>query len=361
MLLYRQPAARRPGLGAAAVLVLALVIGAWPSGARGDDLAAAMRLADEGRYEETRQIVVSVLEQRPDDLRAGLLWGILQMRAGHLGEAARRFETLRDSHPDRFEPYNNLAAVYVAQGRLDDAHAALLAAVAREPGLSIVHENLADLYLRLARRSQRRGEIPAPPPTAGPGPDPRPAGLDDDRAVAVDRAAEQIPEETLAGAGAAAARAEVCARAVGFRTAAEAAAAEAWLAELGAVGRRRQELREVVKEHWVFRRPLPSRAEAVAAVQQLRAKGVEDLAIIDHGDLANGISLGIYRSTDNMRRRVAALESIGVPVQYETTLESATTYSVATRFPVLPAFLRGDWAARFPNQPLVTTGCDGSE
>ena len=143
----------------------------------------------------------------------------------------------------------------------------------------------------------------------------------------------------------------MCARADGFATAGDAAKAEAWLTEPGAAVQAHPERGEVVKDHRVYRPPLPSRAEATATVEEIRAKGVEDIALIRHGDLANGASLGIYRSIDNMRRRVEALESIGVPVQYMTTRETVVTYVVGVRLPLFPAFLRRGLGSRVSKPP----------
>ena len=90
------------------------------------------------------------------------------MREGRLDDAIGLFEALREAYPERSEPYNNLAAVYVAQDRMDEAHAALLAAIARKPELPTAHVNLADLYSRLARRSLLRaqGLLTDPEPVA---------------------------------------------------------------------------------------------------------------------------------------------------------------------------------------------------
>lgn len=335
-------------------LLLMVALACWPALVRAGDLDSAVELANEGRLSEAQQVIAPLLEENSDNFRARLLQGILQVRAGRLGDAARVFAALRDTYPDRSEPYNNLAAVYVAQGRLDDAHAALLAAIAREPDLPVAHENLADLYIRLARRSSGRAReaARAPPsdrdavPAAPLGDSAVGAEVPDPPPVAT-APAVRISEDTRA-----------CMRATGFADAAVATEAVAWLEGRGATVEMRQDRYEVVKEHWVFHRPLPSRAEAVAKMEEMRGRGVEDIAVIRHGDLVNAISLGIYRSTDNLKRRVAALEDMGYPVQYETTLETVTRFGMDAELAVLPAFLHADWQARFPGHPLEASGCD---
>ena len=147
-------------------------------------------------------------------------------------------------------------------------------------------------------------------------------------------------------------------RATGFADAAAATEAAAWLEGRGAAVEMRQDRFEVVKDHWVFHRPLPSRAEAVAKMEEMRGRGVEDIAVIRHGDLVNGISLGIYRSTDNLKRRVAVLEDMGYPVQYETTLETVTAFGLDVELAVYPAFMQADWEARFAQHPLEASDCE---
>lgn len=328
----------------------------WPTKAGADDLDNAIELANEGRLQEAHQQIAPLLEQHPDHFRARLLQGILRAREGHLDDASRLFEALRDIYPNRSEPYNNLAAVFVAQNRLDDAHGALLAAIARKPELPAAHENLADLYIRLARRSSLHARDLAS--VAGPGRDVSP-----DQPATVGLPATDARDQFRAAAVAAehqatSAPSRVCVRVTGFAVTGDVAEAAAWLEGQGGTVKRRQERVEVVRDHWVFYPPLPSRAEAVAKFEDMRAKGVEDIALIRHGDIANGISLGIYRSTDNMKRRVAALEGMGYPVQYETTLETVTAHSLHAEFAAFPAFLRADWASRFPAHSLETSGCD---
>ena len=340
--------------------VLMLAIGLGPSGASADELERAIALANEGRFDEAHELIVPLLNENPGDLRAQLLEGILQVRQGQFEEAVRIFEALRDAYPERSEPYNNLAAVYVAQDRLDEAHAALLAAIARKPQLPTAHENLADLYIRLARSSNLRAQDLSS--TSGQ----RPGVATGEPVTSVDAGEDEpaLTQQTPASdtemttGGGDTETSGLCVRTTRFDVAAAAAEAESWLQERGVGAHVRQERREVVKDHWVYQPPLGSRAQAVAMMEEMRAKGVEDIAVIRHGDLANGISLGIYRSTDNLRRRVAALESIGYPVQYETTLETVTTYWLEARMVALPAFMRADWAARFPNHVLEVTDCN---
>ena len=331
------------------VLAVVATLAGWPLTGHADEIDLAVELANEGRFQEAHRVITPLLDQQPDNFRARLLQGILHAREGRLDDAVRLFEALRDRYPERSEPYNNLATVYVAQERLDDAHAALLSAIAYPPELPAAHENLADLYIRLARRSSLRARALA----SAPGPSDR---LADGASGAVAPAAAEV---STAGEISVSVYipTTLCFRTTGFVEAAAATDAAAWLEQRATSVVLREVRDEVVRDHWVFHGPLPSRAEAVAMVEEMRASGVEDIAIIRHGDLANGISLGIYRSTDNMERRVAALEAMGYSVQYETTLKTVTTYGVEAEFTQFPAFMQADWAARFPEHPLEPLDC----
>ena len=50
-------------------------------------------------------------------------------------------------------PYNNLAVLYAQQNQLDKARTALMMAIQTNPSYAIAHENLGDLYARLASQA----------------------------------------------------------------------------------------------------------------------------------------------------------------------------------------------------------------
>ena len=73
-----------------------------------------------------------------------------------LPEAEAAFADLTQEFPELPEPYNNLAVVRAAQGKLDQARAALEDAVRAVPDYAVAHENLGDIHAQLAARSYRR-------------------------------------------------------------------------------------------------------------------------------------------------------------------------------------------------------------
>jgi len=102
------------------------------------------------------------LEERiaanPRDVQLRFLRGVAQSDAGQTMAAMQSFTALIEQYPELPEPYNNVAALYAAQNQLDKARAALEAAVRIYPGYAIAHENLGDIYARLAAQSWTRAQ-----------------------------------------------------------------------------------------------------------------------------------------------------------------------------------------------------------
>ena len=106
--------------------------------AEGGDLDAAMRSVDE------------FLAAQPSDERGRFLRGVLLVETGRNDEAIAEFNALVEDHPELPEPYNNLAVLYAARGQYAEARDALLRAINTHPSYAIAHENLGDIYAKLA-------------------------------------------------------------------------------------------------------------------------------------------------------------------------------------------------------------------
>ena len=120
-----------------------------------DTLDRAISLADEERYREARLTLDPLLEREPGSSHARLLHGILRLHEGDRDEAIDTFRSLVRDFPDLFEAYNNLAVVYVQEGRLEDARGVLLGALERQTD-AIGYQNLGDIYVKLARGAYAR-------------------------------------------------------------------------------------------------------------------------------------------------------------------------------------------------------------
>ena len=128
------------GLGLGAMLATLLT----PAAASGEALDRAISLASEKRYGQARTALDSVLARDPGHPLGRVLDGVLRAHEGRIGEAIEIFERLRRDHPDMPEPWNNLAVLYAAEGRFDEARETLATALARRPS-AIGYANLGDI------------------------------------------------------------------------------------------------------------------------------------------------------------------------------------------------------------------------
>lgn len=76
-------------------------------------------------------------------------------RQGEFARAAEIYQDMTVRFPELPEPWNNLAVLYAAQGRLDEARRALETALLNDPGYAEAKANLGDVHLMLAARAHR--------------------------------------------------------------------------------------------------------------------------------------------------------------------------------------------------------------
>ena len=147
-----------PRLRPAAVLaaIHVALIAAWPMAARADEAQDIERLLRAGRTSEALARVDRSLAARPADAQLRFLRGVALADAQRTAEAVDVLVKLTEDHPDLAEPHNNLAVIYAADGRYEKARGALEAAVRANPGYATAHENLGDVYARLAAASYQR-------------------------------------------------------------------------------------------------------------------------------------------------------------------------------------------------------------
>ena len=124
--------------------------------ARADDYAPVNQLLRDGQLTQAMVKADQYLANNPRDPQMRFLKGLIQQDAGQRDAAIVTFETLIQEYPELPEPYNNVAVLYANQGKLDKAREALDMAIRNSRGYAIAHENLGDIYARLAEKSYRQ-------------------------------------------------------------------------------------------------------------------------------------------------------------------------------------------------------------
>lgn len=138
-----------------AALLLAATGWGLPAVAQDAPYDEIQRLMNAGQLPEALQRADTWLAERPKDPQARFLKGMAQSRQGATEDALATFEALVRDYPELPEPHNNLAVLHAGAGRLDQARAALETAIQLNPNYATAHQNLGDVYLRLATQAYR--------------------------------------------------------------------------------------------------------------------------------------------------------------------------------------------------------------
>ncbi|PXX47357.1 YybH family protein [Undibacterium pigrum] len=120
---------------------------------RADEAADVGKLLRAGQVSEALQKVDAALAQRPKDAQMRFLKGLILTEQSKSAEAITVFSKLTDDYPELPEPYNNLAVLYASSGQYDKARAALEMAIRTNPTYGTAHENLGDVYAKLASQA----------------------------------------------------------------------------------------------------------------------------------------------------------------------------------------------------------------
>lgn len=134
--------------------LLLVVLGTVPAAVtHADTLDDARSLMRQGRHDEAINRLDGHLRTSPDDSSARFLKGVALAESGRRREAMDTFSALVRDFPELPEPHNNLAVLHAAAGDLEKARSHLLEAIRIHPSYATAHENLGDVYGKMAALS----------------------------------------------------------------------------------------------------------------------------------------------------------------------------------------------------------------
>lgn len=121
--------------------------------AQTDELQDVNQMLKLGQFDQALTRVNSYLSTRPKDARGRFLKGLILAEQNKPSDAIQVFSALTKDFPDLPGPYNNLAVLYASQGQYDKARDALEQAIRTHPSYATAHENLGDIYAKMASQA----------------------------------------------------------------------------------------------------------------------------------------------------------------------------------------------------------------
>lgn len=127
--------------------------------AHADELQDINKLYKQGQNDKALERLESFLTSRPKDAQGPkiaqgrFLKGLILAEQGKNAEAIQIFTRLTEEYPELPEPYNNLAVLYASQGQYEKSRQALEMAISTHPSYATAHENLGDIYAKMASQA----------------------------------------------------------------------------------------------------------------------------------------------------------------------------------------------------------------
>lgn len=143
----------RCATGANAARVVCLAIAFATSQVYADEYADVNVLIRAGKLAEALAKADQYIAGKPRDPQMRFIKGVIQTESGKPTEAITTFTQITQDYPELPEPYNNLAVLYAGQSQFDKARAALEMAIRTNPSYATAHENLGDVYAKLASQA----------------------------------------------------------------------------------------------------------------------------------------------------------------------------------------------------------------
>jgi tetratricopeptide (TPR) repeat protein len=124
-----------------------------PAIALASPVQEASQYIKQEKFVQAIDVLDKYLAGKPKDAQARFLRGIALTETKKLDAAIAVFQKLTEDYPELPEPYNNLAVIYAQQKQYEKAKGALEMAIRTHPAYATAHENLGDIYARLASQA----------------------------------------------------------------------------------------------------------------------------------------------------------------------------------------------------------------
>ena len=142
-----------PSFVSMSLRLVALAVSLAFSNAYADDYSDVSQLARSGKPADALAKAEQYLTSKPRDPQMRFIKGVIQRDMGKTADAINTFTRLTEDYPELPEPYNNLAVLYASQSQYDKARSALEMAIRTNPSYTTAHENLGDVYAKLASQA----------------------------------------------------------------------------------------------------------------------------------------------------------------------------------------------------------------
>ena len=135
--------------GGALLLCFSLTAGA-------NEIQNINKLFKQNQYAQALKRVDTYLTDKPKNAQARFLKGLILTAQQKTDDAVSIFLSLTEDYPELPEPYNNLAVLYAGLGQYDKAKVALEMAIRNHPNYATAHDNLGDIYTKMASQAYER-------------------------------------------------------------------------------------------------------------------------------------------------------------------------------------------------------------
>ena len=324
----------------------------------------AVLYALEGRLEDARATLLAILERRPDPVGYANLGDVYTRLARRAYERAQELDSGsgRDGAGEVGATFAMPASSQASPEAVPEGDGPGPETPAVESGAAVADPAGADPEVAEPAAGAPDAASKSRD-VAGAGPSPAASGVGDMAATQTVSAGSGVGDlaatQTVPAGSEGSMPSAFCARAGGFEGRRAVAEAALWLQSQGAeVLEVRFEERHVSGPWRVYLPSFASRAEAEAKLREIHSRGVRDVAVIRDGDLANGVSFGVYRKAANMHRRMAAIGRLGYAVQSQAAgVKPVEGYELEARTRGAAAAFAAAWASRFPERPLQAVDC----